>query len=103
MLLLPSNFSISLHRSLDISSDEILANVQSANPTAYMLEWFISLPSQSRRHAAGEIGGGRTHFLSEFVTSVKTSVLSSSRSMMPRYPNRLSLNLGLATSFRHSI
>jgi hypothetical protein len=45
-LLLPSNFSISLHRSLDISSDEILANVQSANPTAYMFEWFMSLTCQ---------------------------------------------------------
>jgi hypothetical protein len=43
VLLLPSSFSISLHRSRDISSDEILAKVQSARPTAYMLEWFMSL------------------------------------------------------------
>jgi len=44
-----------------------------------------------------------THFLREFVTRVRTSWLSSSNSMIPRYPNLLSANLGLATSLRHSI
>ena len=38
VLLLPSSFSISFARSLDISSDEMFANVHSANPTAYMFE-----------------------------------------------------------------
>jgi len=46
---------------------------------------------------------GNTHFLREFVTRVRTSWLSSSSSMIPKYPNRLSANLGLATSLRHSI
>lgn len=43
VLLEPSSFSISLARSRDISSDAMLANVHSARPTAYMLEWFMSL------------------------------------------------------------
>ena len=43
VLLDPRSFSISLARSRDISSDAMLANVQSANPTAYMFEWFMSL------------------------------------------------------------
>lgn len=38
VLLLPSSFSISLQRSRDISSDEMLAKVHKASPTAYMLE-----------------------------------------------------------------
>jgi hypothetical protein len=42
-LLLPSSFSTSFTRSRLISSDEMLANVHSASPTAYMLEWFMSL------------------------------------------------------------
>lgn len=46
---------------------------------------------------------GNTHFLREFVTRVRTSWLSSNSSMIPKYPNRLSANLGLATSLRHSI
>ena len=44
-----------------------------------------------------------THFFKELVTSVRTSWLSSSKSMIPRYPRRLSVKRGLATSFRHSI
>lgn len=43
------------------------------------------------------------HFFSELVTSINTSWFSSSSNMMPKYPSRLSLNLGLATSLRHSI
>ena len=42
----PRSFSISLQRSLDISSDEMLAKVQRASPTAYMLEWFMSLEEE---------------------------------------------------------
>ncbi len=43
VLELPRSFSTSLTRSRDISSPAMLANVQSARPTAYMLEWFMSL------------------------------------------------------------
>lgn len=44
-----------------------------------------------------------TYFLSELVTSVRTSWFSSSSSMVPRYPRRLSAKRGEASSFRHSI
>lgn len=47
VLLLPKSFSISFARSLDISSDEMFANVHNANPTAYMFEWFMSLFSSA--------------------------------------------------------
>jgi hypothetical protein len=43
VLLDPNNFSISLARSRDISSDDMFAKVHNASPTAYMFEWFISL------------------------------------------------------------
>jgi len=39
----PKSFSTSLARSRDISSEAILAKVHNASPTAYRLEWFISL------------------------------------------------------------
>jgi hypothetical protein len=50
VLLLPKSFSISLDKSLDISSDEMLAKVHSASPTAYMFEWFISLAVSPPSH-----------------------------------------------------
>ena len=43
VLLEPRSFSISFAKSRDISSEAILANVQSASPTVYILEWFMSL------------------------------------------------------------
>lgn len=46
VLLDPRSFSISLAKSLDISSDAMFANVHNANPTAYMFEWFMSLQTQ---------------------------------------------------------
>ena len=38
VLLDPNSFSISLHKSLAISSDAMFAKVQRARPTAYILE-----------------------------------------------------------------
>ena len=46
VLLDPRSFSISLARSRDISSDAMLANAHKASPTAYMLEWFMSLDNR---------------------------------------------------------
>ena len=45
----------------------------------------------------------KTYFFNELVTNVNTSWLSSSNSIIPRYPSRLSAKRGLATSLRHSI
>jgi hypothetical protein len=44
-----------------------------------------------------------TYFFKEFVTKVRTSWFSSSSSIVPKYPNRLSANRGDARSLRHSI
>jgi len=46
---------------------------------------------------------GSSYFFSELVTRVKTSWFSSSSSIVPRYPSRLSAKRGEANSFRHSI
>jgi hypothetical protein len=83
VLLDPSNFSISFTRSRDISSEAMLANVQSASPTAYILVWFMSLGNAKVRGDYPDAGTG-THFFKELVTSVRTSWLSSSKSIIPR-------------------
>jgi hypothetical protein len=83
VLLDPSNFSISFTRSRDISSEAMFANVQSASPTAYILEWFMSLGNESISLGRQD-AGIETHFFKELVTSVSTSWLSSSKSMIPR-------------------
>lgn len=103
VLLEPNSFSTSLHKSRDISSDDMFANVHSAKPTAYMFEWFISLTKDISPIQKLDRTVENTYFLSELVTSVNTSWFSSSKSIIPRYPSLLSANLGLATSLRHSI
>lgn len=78
------------------------AQRQSDDVLILMLQ-IAGLTSQPHR-ATEQVGkGGRAHFLREFVTSVKTSWFSSNSNMVPRYPNRLSANLGEASSLRHSI
>lgn len=70
----PRSFSISLARSRDISSDAMLAKVHKANPTAYMLEWFMSLVRDVFLILGSGSGYARvTHFFNELVTRVRTS------------------------------
>jgi hypothetical protein len=52
VLLEPNNFSISLAKSLDISSDAMFAKVHNARPTAYILEWFMSLQHMSQSYVS---------------------------------------------------
>lgn len=49
VLLDPRSFSISLAKSRDISSEAMFAKVHNARPTAYMLEWFISLSTEGNQ------------------------------------------------------
>lgn len=51
--------------------------------------WRINVISKSQ----GAIMEKRLYFLRELVTSVNTSWFSSSNSIIPKYPNRLSVNL----------
>ena len=51
VLLLPISLSISFDRSRDISSEAMLANVQRARPTTYMLLCDMSLPGKKENPA----------------------------------------------------